>query len=481
MKNETTLKTISYLLAIMGVFNALTVYAQHQEVTEKPGIWKGQETLLKDTTSLLHAFKTGHAEGHFRYYFSATDNNQELTDYLANAFGGGLRYETNKFYGFQVGVSGFYMFNIGSSDLTKPDSITQQLNRYELGLFDIEDPSNKKDIDRMEEFFIRYNYRKSFVRYGRQLINTPFINLQDGRMRPTGVEGIWFEMNEVKKLHVEGGWLYAVSPRSTVNWYYMDHSVGVYSMGVTTEGKKSGYRDNLSSRGVFLAGAKYDVAPGLRITIWDLMFENVQNSILIQADIDAKTKKKTSLIAGLQFIRQDALNDGGNADPEKTYIDKGAAAMTLGGRLGIKHKELEATANYTRIFETGRYLMPREWGRDPFYTFLPRERNEGYGDVHAVMGKMTYDFPQQRIKASLAAGYYRLPDVKNYSLNKYGMPSYAQINADIRYKFKGFMKGLDAQLLVVAKLNQGELYEDERYEFNKVNMLLYNLVLNYHF
>jgi hypothetical protein len=30
--------------------------------------------------------------------------------------------------------------------------------------------------------------------------------------------------------------------------------------------------------------------------------------------------------------------------------------------------------------------MPREWGRDPFY-FMPRERNEGYGDVNAIMTK----------------------------------------------------------------------------------------------
>ena len=29
------------------------------------------------------------------------------------------------------------------------------------------------------------------------------------------------------------------------------------------------------------------------------------------------------------------------------------------------------------------FLMPREWGREPFYTFLPRERNEGLGGVNA--------------------------------------------------------------------------------------------------
>ena len=29
-------------------------------------------------------------------------------------------------------------------------------------------------------------------------------------------------------------------------------------------------------------------------------------------------------------------------------------------------------------------------GPHPFFTFLPRERNEGLGDVHAMMGKVNY-------------------------------------------------------------------------------------------
>lgn len=468
-------------LLLLCMLMATSLPAQHQEVQEKPGIWKGKEQEAKDSTSILHAFKSGKIEGHFRYFFSVTDNNRGLTDYYANAIGGGLRYETGKFYGFQLGISGFYIFNIGSSDLTKRDSATKQFNRYEIGLFDIENPDNKKDLDRLEELFIKYNYRKSYIKYGRQLINTPFINLQDGRMRPTGVEGLWFEINEVKRLHVEGGWIHAVSPRSTVKWFSAGQSAGAYPMGVNTTGNRSDYAGNIKSKGVFLLGAKIKASEWMNITLWNLFFENVQNSVLLQADLNFKLKQHTSLLGGLQIIRQDAVNDGGNKDQGKTYINKGASAMTAGVRAGVTYKNLEVTANYNHIFKYGRYLMPREWGRDPFFTFLPRERNEGLGNVHAVMGKLNYNFPQQRIKTSIGVGYYKLPDVKNYELNKYGLPSYTQVNVDIRYAFNGIFRGLDAQLLVVAKLNNGELYSDRRFEFNKVNMALYNVVLNYHF
>lgn len=454
---------------------------QHQEVGEKPASWKGNESEFVDSNSVLYAFKNGRMDGHLRYFFCATDNNGKLSDYFANAAGGGIRFETSKFHGFQFAVSGFFVFNIGSSDLTSADSMTKQLNRYEIGLFDIEDPTNRKDIDRMEEFYLKYNFKKSYLRFGRQLINTPFINLQDGRMRPTGVEGAWLEINDIPKLKVEGGWLFSISPRSTVKWYSTAESVGLYSAGVSSTGLKSGYAGELESLGAFTLGVKYEPRKWISIKLWDLYFENVMNSALIQTDVNVKLNETKSFIIGAQFIRQDAVNDGGNFELAKRYIDKDAVSMVFSSRLGILGKRAGFSLNYTHITDHGRYLMPREWGRDPFYTFMPRERNEGYGNVHAMNVNWSLNFPENRIKTSLAIGYFQLPDTKNFLLNKYNMPSYYQINADVRYSFKGLLKGLDAQLLFVAKLNAGDLHNDAKSEFNKVNMELYNLVLNYHF
>ena len=463
------------------IFYAQLGLAQHQDLHEAGEIYKGKKVLSIDTTSILAAFKRGHVNGHFRYFFMATDNASGLSDAYANAAGGGLRYETAKLYGFQFAVSGFYLFNIGSSDLAVKDSITQQGNRYELGLFDIENPYNRGDIDRLEELYLKYNYRKSHLIFGRQLINTPFINLQDGRMRPTGVEGLWMVLNESKFLKLEGGWLYAISPRSTTKWYYVNHSVGIYPGGVNINGSKSDYGENISSKGVGLIGLTLQPYKWLNLKVWDTYFENVLNTALIQGDVKFETSEFTHVYSGLQFIRQDALNDGGNIDQEKTYVNKGKHAMVFGGKVGIKNRVIDLSANYTHITKNGRYLMPREWGRDPFFTFMPRERNEGYGNVHAFVGKLSYNLEKIKVKTSLAAGYFRLPDVNDFEMNKYGMPSYLQINADVRYSFSAFLEGLDLQLLIVGKKNQGELYDNRKFEINKVNLLNYNLVLNYHF
>lgn len=92
-------------------------------------------------------------------------------------------------------------------------------------------------------------------------------------------------------------------------------------------------------------------------------------------------------------MRQDALNEGGNPDPRLTYIKKGSTAITFGLKAGINFNTFKNFLYYNRIAGLSRFLMPREWGREPFFTFLSRERNEGMGDVHAFVLKLDYHSP----------------------------------------------------------------------------------------
>jgi hypothetical protein len=134
-----------------------------------------------------------------------------------------------------VGVSGFFVYDAFSSDLTKVHPLSGTLNRYELGLFDLTDPANKTDIDRLEELYLQYQKNKITITVGKQLLNTPFINLQDGRMRPTEVQGFWLQ-HKSKETKWYAGWLNRFSPRSTVAWYKTGESIGLYSVGVNIDG-----------------------------------------------------------------------------------------------------------------------------------------------------------------------------------------------------------------------------------------------------
>jgi hypothetical protein len=103
--------------------------------------------------------RNGEFYGHARYYFMATYNNRDLKDFFANAFGMGIGYETGKFKGFQLGISGFFIYNLYSSDFTEVDARTGVGSRYEIGQFDMLNPTNKSDMDRLEDLYLKYTYK----------------------------------------------------------------------------------------------------------------------------------------------------------------------------------------------------------------------------------------------------------------------------------------------------------------------------------
>lgn len=41
-------------------------------------------------------------------------------------------------------------------------------------------------------------------------------------------EGVWAEFNELKDFKIEGAWIHRISPRSTIEWYKVEDSYGVY-------------------------------------------------------------------------------------------------------------------------------------------------------------------------------------------------------------------------------------------------------------
>jgi len=471
---------IAILIGALNLGFSVAGLAQHDPYSGPQ--WRGSKNKHRDadSTSLLFAFRQGEFHGHFRNFFMATLNEKDLSDYYANAIGGGLRYETAPFKGFQLAISGYFIHNLASSDFSEKDETTGASNRYEIGLFDIENPENKHDLDRLEELYIRYNFNQHRITLGKQILRTPFINPQDGRMRPTEIDGAWGEFKVSKKLDINGGWFYKISPRSTVDWYSIGHSIGIYPQGLNPDGSPSNYKYEIKSAGIGIIQGAYKINRYFSFKFLEQFTENVFNTAWAQVDFEKKMEAG-KLLASVQVTRQDPVANGGNTDPEKTYFTPGTHSNIISSRVGWNAGNWQTSLNYTRITKGGRFLSPREWGRDPFFTFLPRERNEGYGDLHAIMAKATRNIPKAHILFDLGVGYYDLPDIKDYAHNKYGVPSYLQTNANMKYEFQGVLHGLDLDLLYAYKAGTGETYNNPKAVINKVNMSNINVVLNYHF
>ena len=420
--------------------------------------------------------KSSKLSGQVRYIFMATDNMQPFTDYFAHSFGAQAKYERGlgKHFGIAAGAS--IVYNLSSSDLEKNDPLAKRPSRYEVGLFDLHYPTKKSGF-RLEELYLQYALKNGTIGLGNQLINAPFINPQDGRMRPTFVSGLYTTL-KFPSTQIEGGWIGAVLPRSINGWYSAGSSIGLYPQGINSDGTAADYAGHLSSKGILLAGINHTVSPGIKLKFWEQCSENIFNTVLLQVDAEKKLEGQTKYLASLQYVHQVKVADGGGSENSQGYFQSTTPAQVISAMTGIKSARFDASFNYTRILKKARYLMPREWGRKPFFTFMPRERNEGFGDVHAFVIKTAYNFPKVGLKTSLQAEYFRLPDVKNVALNRYGMPSYSQVNAEVRYTPK-FASKLDLQFLYVYKDGSGSTYQNPGYIFNKVNMALYNVVINY--
>ena len=470
-----------WLMLLIG--SSVSVFGQHQDPS-----WSARRAIINEQCvesdslcNVLH--KLGTFEGHLRSFFMSTVNQEEFPDYYAIGLGGGLGYYSPIIKNFQVGMSGFIIYNVGSSHLGNNPPYS---NRYEIGLFDAANPDNHEDLDRLEDLYLRYYFAeqtKSFVQVGKFHLKTPLINLQDGRMRPNLQEGAWLEFNEFKKLKFKTGVLWRTSPRGTIHWYSMGNSIGVYPMGRATNGSRADYAGRISTNKVFIANITVPITKYISYQPWNYYADNLFNISLHKLEWKKKTEHNTFL-AGIQYLWQKSLYSD-MLSIERQYITTGEQSHSFSARLSMQHNRSneEWNINYTRITDHGRFLFPREWGIESFYTFLPRERMEGMGDVHAVMVQNNRKLDKHKhLDLQTSAGMYILPSVTDARLNKYALPSFYQVNTRLGYTFTGFLHGLKADLLYVYKGNMTkDLEEVPSFIHNKVNMHHVSLVLDYYF
>ena len=455
-----------------------------QPVTVRNPFQDNSAALAADTAkarTLAEAFGRGQWHGRVRNYFMATLNKDTGPDYYANGLGAGARFETAPLHGFQLGVGGFFWANLASSDLATPDPATGAVSRFEVGLFDVTEPARRQLTGRPEELFARYRWRRSTATLGRQLLATPLLNSQDGRLSPNYAQGLWLEINELKNTTLTAGWLTHIATRSTSEWASVANSIGLYPAGVAETGQRAGYAGHLRSRGLGIVGVSRQLGARTRVQAWNYYADNLFNSALVEVNT-GRPVGAGQLTLGGQYHYQRTVGTGGNADPRLAYSAPGRQAHALSARLGYQRGPWSLSANYTRITRAGRFLFPREWGREPFYTFLPREREEGLGGLDAAVLLASRTFTRvPGLKAEVGYGHYYLPDVRDFALNKYGMPSYQQVNASVSYPLGGWARGLRGQLLYIYKGRLGETYGEARYVVNKVDLQLLNLILNYDF
>jgi hypothetical protein len=437
----------------------------------------------KDTTSNEKLFgdrlKTGQFEFHLRSFYMHTENQVGLLDYSTWGSGAGLGYFSPRWKGLGIGFSGFFVFRHFENNITLLDPATGIANRYELTLFDAHHPENYHDMDRLEEFYISYEKEKFSTWFGRHHFESPLLNASDNRMRPNLFSGISMGY-QPGKLKFTGAWFTHIISRGSLEWLSVEESVGFYGTGRNPTGSVLDYRHHLESKGIGVFGLEYD-REQLKVKSWTYLAEGILATTFGEAAGSLSVSNGNRFIYGVQGFYQSAVGNGGNPVPAKAYTLPGEKTFGAGFRSGIHLGHSELSFNYLGISNQGRFLFPREWGREAFFVSLPRERFEGMGGVQALGVLFDQTFIQDKLKVSLGASHVQTPDLNNIELNKYGLPNYYHFTGLIDYRFSGFFKGLDLQFLVAHKKEDVDKKILLEYVINRVNMTNYNLILDYRF
>ena len=433
-------------------------------------------------SNIKEVFKKGHTEGHIRNYFMSTHNQGALTDYWADAIGGSLGYHTAIWKGFQIGVKGIFTFNLASSDLNKLDPIANKSAVWEKELFDITRPDEKKDLDRLEELYIKYYFKKSFIAYGKLDINQgPLLLKRDGRMKPFVYKGFWFESSILKKQHLYAGWIYAVSPRGMTEWYPLNEAIGLSSNGYLPNGDLAEYHEHGNTKGLSAFGYKNDMIKNLKIQIWNYHLHHLFNTSWVQVDYESKR-----WFSGFQYVFQFADPYQKKLHYENRIYQPGERGNIISSQLGYKNQKdnLRLSVAYLHGFNTGRFIFPRELTRENFYVSQPRSYVEGFGavDIYMVRAQIIAKKGKWKgLSSDLRIERVQVPSSTDYAQNKYGKTSYFQSTLIAKYSFQKKLSGLHFSTLYAYRFTESSYNLTASEIFYQTNFHHLNFMLNIHF
>lgn len=418
-------------------------------------------------------------EIHFRTFWMNTSYPSDFkNDYaLGSSLRLGGKVTLNDRWKLQAGYRIFA--NVWSSNIWESDALSGQTNRYETGLFDLLNPGTNF-FGKLELLNISYESEKWGARLGRFGINTPWINPQDGRLSPTGMEGLeaWFAPSSRWK--IQAWWIHQMSVRGTSKWLGIGESMGVFPVGRDIFGQRSQYADNTSSDFIGIYRVEYEAESSGKLEFAQTFVENISNTFtLTWTKSWAVGETQGKWIGGLQTGFQHGVGQGGNRIDSLSYKNPEDINWYVSGRFGFRNSRWLTHINVTGIQGNGRWLSPREWGKDPFFTFIPRERNEGFESVTALTWFGSHTFEKVPLEVYTHIGIHQLPDAANAAANKYNFVSYRQLNFGLKYRPKSLGKS-SFHLLVMNKegLDNQELSPNQRY--NKLEMWHVNLIFDFY-
>lgn len=422
--------------------------------------------------TLNKIIKSGHTEVHVRNAFMGTLNEGSLNDYFANASGGSLAYHTGDCKGFSIGVKGIFSYNLYDNGLTRTDPISGKSARWEAELFDVNRPGEKKDLDRLEELFLQYSSRKLLIKAGKIDINKgPLLLRRDGRMKPFVYRGAYAEVAVGKHAKAIGLYINGVSPRGMTEWYNLNEAIGISNNGFHYDGSSAHYHERLNTMGIFglaIEGEKKN----LSYKLWNYHFENIMNTLWLEGNFKHKKWE-----FGLQTVNQMPSTGQNNLESNERYMRPDEDTWVVSGQIKWNHDKLSASAAYLHSFSNGRFLFPKELGREDFFVSHSRTWVDGFANLNVYQLRLEGKI-KKHWSYDVRMSYWDGPGIYAFSHNKYGKPDFYQWYSSLVYHFRDQWDGLTTELLFVSRRSEAGALPVSKM-FYQTNFQHFNFIVNY--
>ncbi|MDH5601457.1 MAG: OprD family outer membrane porin [Gammaproteobacteria bacterium] len=140
------------------------------------------------------AFKKGTTSGQLRLgYISVSPDATGSETTTGGAMGGEIKFETAKWNRFQLALAPYFV--------EKVDALTGDDTKINGDFFD----GNNESYAYLGEAYVNYAFKNGSFRYGRQKLDTPFINTDDIRMFSNTFTAAWLNMAMSKSLTLDLG------------------------------------------------------------------------------------------------------------------------------------------------------------------------------------------------------------------------------------------------------------------------------------
>ena len=350
--------------------------------------------------TLEEAFSNGKLSGQVRIFYIDRDYDGGKTLHRsALAAGGHLKYETASYYGFSLGTA-FYTtnsFGIGADSLPG-DSLDPTL----FG-------ENKEGYTILGEAYLKYTYKNTMFKAGRQRLDTPMAGSDDVRMLPNLFEAYLLTNTDLKDTTLIAAHVTKFAAGTFAN-AYSGGALGItagYSFTNADTGKFTDmgeYAIGKKTDGVSIAAVKFNGVKNLTLQAWDYYAHDIMNIVYLQGDYTipmGSAKIKTSL----QYIHESDTGDSLAGDFDSDYI---------GAKVGAKVGSISGYVAYSTTGSDSNNPLGSSiaspWGGMPAFTQGMVTRHQFFADTDTWKVAGNYSFKDMGINAN-ATLYYCSFDV----------------------------------------------------------------------